>query len=58
MSSDEKRAHDAVSVAIKRALEDLREVHPTLWQHLQPSNLTVGPFYFLYAPVPPVDWEL
>jgi hypothetical protein len=47
-----------VSVAIKRTLEDLSEAHPALWRHFQPPNLAVGPFFFRYAPDPPVDWEL
>ena len=58
MQSEEKKANDAVRVAINRALNDLEKAHPALWRHLQPPNLTVGPFFFLYAPDPPIDWEL
>jgi hypothetical protein len=58
MLSEEKKAIQAVTVAIKRALEDVRETHPALWRHLQPPNLTVGPVFFQYAPDSPADWEL
>jgi hypothetical protein len=57
MSTEEKKAGDTVRAAIKRILKDLRETHPALWRHLQPPNLTIGPFFFQYAPDPPVEWE-
>jgi hypothetical protein len=56
MQSEEKKANDAVRVAINRALVDLKDAHPPLWRHLEQS-LTVGPFVFLYSPEPPIDWE-
>jgi hypothetical protein len=56
LSPAAKRDNDAVRNPIKLVLEDLRQAHPPLWEHLR-QWLTVGGQYG-YAPRPPVEWDL
>lgn len=53
-ANDAERARKAVSIAIRRALQRLRDVHPTLARHLD-AALHVG-INLCYLPDPPVSW--
>ena len=55
VGDDVERARKAVSMAITRVLGGIRQVHPTLWQHLQRS-VQRGRL-LCYAPDEPVAWE-
>ena len=53
-TNDTERARKAVSIAIRRSLQRLRDVHPALARHLD-AALHVG-LHLCYRPDPPVSW--
>ena len=54
VGGEPERARKAVSMAITRVLGRIKEVHPTLWQHLQRSVQRGR--VFCYAPDAPLSW--
>lgn len=53
-ANDRERARQSISVAIHRALKAIKDVHPSLWQHLSPFlNITA---FLSYSPDQPISW--